>query len=255
MAPQRVPTWFEIAQQVDTLLALPGARERFQQRVKEAAAEWLQRSDQKQQREEARHEAVKRTGVPYGSGLLPVNPKDGSFHWLEDFHDGKPPIEAWLSAKLSPDLDPDDSLPLPVPSGREVSLADRYAVLAAVWDAHWKGNKKISLWGDDDFCQEGFRYWFMVHANNPNLYPEGLSDQDAAIVETWIADVEADLSDGKPATPSETEPLTRKDDGPPKERLTVNLKRKEVAIDGEQFDVSSDLALRWVRVLAKHPHE
>lgn len=136
MASQQSQAWFDIAREVDSLLASPGVRERFRERVKEAAAEWLRRFDEKRQREEARSEAVKQTGVPYGSGRLPADPRDGSFHWLEDLHDGGPPLEAWLPAELSPDLS-DDSLPLPVPAKRGVSLAERYAVLAAVWDARW----------------------------------------------------------------------------------------------------------------------
>ncbi len=124
--------WFDIARKVHALLAVSGARERFRERVKEAAAEWLGRFDAKQKREEARREAVRITGVPCGSGRLPADPKDGSFHWSVDFHEGGPRMEAWLPADLSPDLDPDDSLPLPVPAKREVSLAERYAVLAAV---------------------------------------------------------------------------------------------------------------------------
>ena len=184
--------WFDIAQKVDALLGSPGVKERFREKVQEAAAEWLRRFDEKRQREEARSEAVKRKGVPYGSGRLPADPKDGSFHWLEDFHDGKPPLEAWLSAELSPDLDPDSSPPLPVPAKREVSLAERYAVLAAVWDALWKGDKKINLWADDDFCREGMCYWSLVHADTPGLCTAELSDRDAVIVQTWLADVEAD---------------------------------------------------------------
>ena len=168
MASQQSPKWFGIAQKVDGLLSLPSAKERFRERVKEAAAEWRRRFDAKREREEARSKAVKRTGVPYrvrAEALVRIpapgtkivrpggkrrvaparrakRPKDGSFHWLEDFHDGDPPMEAWLPAELSPDLDPDDSPPLPVPSKREVSLAERYAVLAAVWDAHWGATRR-----------------------------------------------------------------------------------------------------------------
>lgn len=199
MEPQPSKAWFDIAQKVDTLLAQPGARERFRERVKEAAAEWLLRFDKKRQREESRSEAVKQTGVPYGSGRLPADPKDGSFHWLEDFHDGKPPLEAWLAAELLPDLDPDDGPPLPVPKKRVVSLAERYAVLAAVWDARWVGEEKINPWGDDEFCREAICYRFLVHADDPDLSPKGLGDRDVAVVQTWVADVEANLGSRKPA--------------------------------------------------------
>lgn len=197
--------WFDIAQRVDALLIVPGARERFRERVRAAAAEWLRRSNEKRQRQDARSEAVKRTGVPYGDGRLPADPRNGAFHWLEDLHDGRPPMESWLPADLSPDLDPDDGLPLPVPANREVSLAERYAVLAAVWDALWKGDEQINPWVDDEFCPEGNYYRFLVHrvkADDTEFSPAGLSDQDEAVVQTWIADVEADLDSGKPAAVS-----------------------------------------------------
>jgi hypothetical protein len=39
---------------------------------------------------------------------------------------------------------------------------------------------------------------------------------------------------------------------PPLPRLTVDLARKTATLDGVSHDVSSDLALRWVKVLADH---
>ncbi len=42
---------------------------------------------------------------------------------------------------------------------------------------------------------------------------------------------------------------------PPPPRLTVDLARKAITLDGMTFDVPSDNALRWVRVLAQRPGE
>ena len=173
--PQRPLTWLGVAQEVDALLRLPGAKERFREQIKRAAAGWLRRIDEEQRREEARLEAVKQTGVPcfiraeaIAAGIdqskvkeIPTDPKDGSFHCIRiirgtytlppdmappdqenpehrqkriaaafghikaqgfpDVPGGNPyefPLEAWLPAKLSSDLDPDHSLPLPVPGKR-----------------------------------------------------------------------------------------------------------------------------------------
>jgi hypothetical protein len=195
MESQQSPSWSGIAQKVNALLALPGARERFEERVKEAAAESLRRSDLKLQREEARIEALRQTGVPYEAGHLPADPKDGSFCELQDLHDGGAPLEAWLPAELSPDLDPDDSPPPPVPD-REVSPAERYAVLAAVWDVHWRGDKKLNPWIEDENCPEAIWYWSLLRAGDPRLAGARLTDEDAAVVQTWIDDVEADLPSG-----------------------------------------------------------
>jgi hypothetical protein len=38
-------------------------------------------------------------------------------------------------------------------------------------------------------------------------------------------------------------------------RLTVDVARKTITLDGETDDVTSDAALRWVKVLAEHPGE
>lgn len=42
---------------------------------------------------------------------------------------------------------------------------------------------------------------------------------------------------------------------PPPPRLTVNIECKTVTLDGMLHDVTSDLTLRWVKVLTEHPGE
>jgi len=196
--------WFEIAKKVNTLLTSEGAKERFRERVKEAADEWLRRADDKENREEARREAVEKDGVPLWSGHPSKDPKegpeekrkDGSFHWVEAATDegsgARFSLGAWLPRELSPDLDPDDSLPLPVPAKREVSLAERYAVLAAVWDARWKGGQKIDPW-NGEFCREGPFYAMLVDTVKGST-PGHPSDTEAELVRRWIPDVQADLA-------------------------------------------------------------
>ncbi len=39
---------------------------------------------------------------------------------------------------------------------------------------------------------------------------------------------------------------------PPVPRLTVDLDQKTITLDGKSYDVPSDNALRWVKVLADH---
>lgn len=235
MESQQSRAWFGIAQKVDALLALPGARERFQERVKEAAAESLRRSDLKRQREEARIEALKRTGVPYRAGRLPADPKDGSFYELQDLHDGGPDLEAWLPADLSRDLDPDDSPPLPVRDKPEVSLAERYAVLAAVWDVHWKGDRKLNPWFEDENCPEAIWYWSLLRADDPRLSGARLTNEDAAIVQTWIDDVEADLASSTSAKGNQ--------DGTDDRKAGARGKRKrkrKPGPRGPQYDANED---------------
>ena len=125
-------------------------------------------------------------------------------------------LQAWLPAELSPDLDPDASLPLPIPENRAVSLAERYAVLAVVWDVHWDGDEKLDPWREWQHCRPGLMsaeeyarykkegmpgipYAMLVSlvGHTTGNAPTGrLSEKDAVIVQTWLADVEADLGGG-----------------------------------------------------------
>jgi hypothetical protein len=49
--------------------------------------------------------------------------------------------------------------------------------------------------------------------------------------------------------------LARRSAEPPRPRLTVDLARRTLTLDGTTFDVTSENALRWVKVLADHPGE
>ena len=119
--------------------------------------------------------------------------------------------EAAVEWQRGTDLDPDVSPPLPVPD-REVSLAERYTVLAAVWDAVWKGAAKIDLWPEMRWPdeREGIPYKLLVctvhddHNNSEQpIYQHKPSARttakDRGMVWTWLADVESDLTSGNPA--------------------------------------------------------
>src|SRR5262245_32491966 len=61
-------------------------------------------------------------------------------------------------------------------------------------------------------------------------------------------------SAGQPVQPPEALPAPpRRRNGP--RRLVVNLARMTVTLDGTSYDVPSENALRWVRVLVNHPGE
>lgn len=209
MESQKSLTWFGIARRVDALLLSPGARERFRQQVEEAAAEWQRRDDAREERKKARTKSLKRLAhrykrFPDGYGPLLPKPRRASFFWQEIFRDLRKSTEivkeAWLPAELSPDLDPDNSLPLPVPD-RKVSPAERYAVLAAVWDVHWRGEEKLDpcprphtqMWHEEF---KGRLAEIAYYANllvKVRVRADGtcrLSKEDRAIVQTWIAGVE-----------------------------------------------------------------
>jgi len=270
MAPQPSQTWFDIARKVNALLGLPGAREHFRERVEEAAAEWQRRSDAKRKREEARSETLKteapkfkrkwprrrkasqpppkrKRNFPQPGSLLPK--PEGSFYFAEKIlapntgydprTDNRSFLEAWLPAELSPDLDPDDSLPLPVLENREVSLAERYAVLAAVWDARWEGDEKINSWPGpydqmerEEYKREGLPgsayelLVFLVRPTKGDAPTVRLRKKDRAIVQTWIADVEADLASGSHISrPEATKIARRVDTKVDKKKLSTRKKR------------------------------
>lgn len=63
-----------------------------------------------------------------------------------------------------------------------------------------------------------------------------------------LREAAAKLAPGAPSTAGDPPALQEP-------RLTVSLERKAITLDGQVFDVASDMALRWVKVLAMHPGE
>jgi len=251
MEAQQVQAWFGIAQRVNDLLARPGARERFRERVREAAAEWLRRYEEKRKREETRHELAYRVGAP-DHPLFDANrqgdkagmDRENSFLWAgyitnPSEHGHSFPWQARLPAELSADLDPDDTFPLPVPD-REVSLAERYAAVGAVYDALWRGDERIDPWAGlpwpkrsdpqaDQSAREGIVFYklglvHLIHCavdEEPARPSDQLGERDRAAVESWLADVEADLAGGpspqggKSETPEHAEQAVGAEAGAP----------------------------------------
>ncbi len=220
---QQVEPWLEIAEAVHLLVARPGVLGFFRQQVREAAGERLMAFDQKSARAELRRNALKQAGTWRGRQKLPTQPAVGWFHWVETFRgavklpgslktaDGSKrqlkafryikskgfpndldgieyswDVEAWLQPELSPDNDPDDTPPLPVP-GRPVSLLEKFAGLAAVYDAHWRGMETIGPCSDDLADRESNWYALLVQA------AKDLDPTDAVVVRSWLVEVEAEI--------------------------------------------------------------
>lgn len=121
-------------------------------------------------------------------------------------------VEAWLPKALDEpeDVGPADT-PLPVPK-RPVTLVGRYAGLAAVHDAHWRGSELIAPWGvnsrgdedwptplllpeDLDSSTASMWYWHQV------MTAKDLGAKDATAVASWLADVSKDLANKPPKRP------------------------------------------------------
>jgi hypothetical protein len=154
-------------------------------------------------------------------------PKGGPSKWEEDWRpicelakkgsfpddgDGGLPyvfrVEAWLSADLNPDRDGPTN-PLPVPE-TEISLNFKYAGLAAIYDAHWAGSKRIAPWGvvtcggkvspasglpsewktpeEPGSYQAASWYCLLV------MSAKELDDRNTTIVASWVAGVEENLA-------------------------------------------------------------
>jgi hypothetical protein len=96
------------------------------------------------------------------------------------------PVKGWIPKELSPDQDPDDSSPLPVP-GRPVSLVEKFAGLAAVYDAYWRGTEKIGPWSDDLADRES-NWYFLLVRNVANLNPS-----DSTMIRSWLVEIESHL--------------------------------------------------------------
>jgi hypothetical protein len=132
----------------------------------------------------------------------------------DDGDDGLPfvfRVEAFLPDKLSEDRDP-PTAPLPVPeTEKTLSTNFKYAGLAAIYDAHWGSSERIAPW---DVVKSGGKvspasglpsewktpeepgsyraaswYWRLVNS------AKDLDERNTTIVDSWLADVESDLSE------------------------------------------------------------
>ena len=224
--------WQSVAERVADIIRV-SVLEVFRQAVRQVACDRLKTEDERERREEARCEALKKDGVLYRDGSIPEQPgRDWFFHlerlrgsirlppeiamppespkrpeppaclrdrlpregWgdtdkneVETFHkaiatfkeqeqefwpqrakamlpifehvkqrgfptheEGGFPYEFdvcdWLPAELHYDNDPPHESLLPVPR-RALTDAEKMTILAAVYDAHWRGAEKIAPWG------------------------------------------------------------------------------------------------------------
>ena len=113
-------------------------------------------------------------------------------HGFPDDRDGKHSyaywVEGWLPDKeLLPEHDPDDGLPLPVPS-RTVLLPERFAALAAIHDNIVRGDERLGPASEICDDPESIWYSFLV------LRVAELKSFDLPIeVRGWLANVQEEL--------------------------------------------------------------
>ena len=161
----------ELAQQVDWLIREIGIKS-LRDAVRQVAADRVNALDEAERREEARREALVKTGVEYGHQELPERPKEGDwFTWLTTFRGsvkGDPnefdelraagfpseqggeayevDVEGWIPGELSPDQDPHTYDLLPIPR-RGLTVPEKLTILSAIHDAHGRGNELVAPWG------------------------------------------------------------------------------------------------------------
>ncbi len=117
---------------------------------------------------------------------------------LDQCFDLLPTFFAYLPEDLAPRKDPPlPELPLP-PDDRSLSLAERWAGLAAIHDVYWKGDK-INPWPlpaeQDDW--EAWKRWLAEGSKFQQLMERvgRLADTDEPFIARWLKDATADLSD------------------------------------------------------------
>jgi hypothetical protein len=277
--------WQEVAERIAVIIRVSGL-EVFRQAVRQVARERLEIDDHRHRREEARREAIKKTGVLYRDELTPEQPgrewffhletlrgsiklppeialppeppkrpnppaclrdhlpregwSDTDRHGVETFHkaiatfkeqerefwpqrakamlpifehvkqsgfptheEGGFPYEfdvcAWLPGDLNPVEDPQNERLLPVPK-RALTETEKTAVLAAVYDAHWRGSEKVAPWGvsgdqegpvawpsdvERDERRAALGYHFLVSE------AEELGTADLPIVRSWLEELKS----------------------------------------------------------------
>jgi len=104
---------------------------------------------------------------------------------------------AWLPGDLNPVEDPQNERLLPVPK-RALTETEKTVVLAAVYDAHWRGSEKVAPWGvseggdgpevwpteaERDERRAALGYYFLVRE------AEKHGAADLPIVRSWLDEV------------------------------------------------------------------
>jgi hypothetical protein len=143
-------------------------------------------------------------------------------------------------------------LPTPKPSGPQRARALALIGLGFPWD-WWLDPELGRGWKSPLFPLEStvpaFEQWRDAMTLMVRSYMGLAGDEHAASrVGELLAGIDSDRELMNKAAPQAV-------NKPHDTRLTVDLARKIIILDGRKFDVSSDNALQWVKVLADHPGE
>lgn len=188
---------------------------------------------------------VKQRGFP--------NDDDGDFRYEFD-------LCCWLPRKLAPATDPRNEELLPVPR-RELTDVEKIAVLAAIYDAHWRGNEKVAPWGvsDDGSNPEA---WQANGAERDEkraaldyflLFQKALrlDHSDLTVVESWLVDTKSWLSEDllKAGFSEKRQHF----DAHSLSRIEVDLPESRVRLDDTWYEVPTDAALLINECVKSHP--
>jgi len=153
-------------------------------------------------KQKAKHvEEIQAFWPEWSQAILPVfehakqrgfpDDEDGDFDYSFD-------VCCWVPAELDPAKDPRNEALLPCPK-RALTDAEKIAVLAAVYDAHWRGGEKIAPWGvsedgegPDLWPSDGERDDRRAALDYYFLFQEAqqLDDSDLPVVGSWLEELQ-----------------------------------------------------------------
>jgi hypothetical protein len=160
-------------------------RPEYRQRIQDMVCTWAAEHDERQCKVDRRERERQRIADEQGGDM-----------------------EEWIAAGVDPNEDPPADLPLP-PSGRRVTLPEKFAALAAIHDALKWGVEPLNpfpRWPSNDrAANRGMIHFEFLLIEAEKLVSAG----DLGFVEPWLRDVEADLllnapppaADGEAAKP------------------------------------------------------
>ena len=231
----------DVVTRVADLIHRPNALDIFRKQIRQAADERLEVQALGKQRTENRRSHALEHGTVVEGKDHPPRPEKNLVHWIETVHGttkrpkrmdegqlfktlqqqgfpDEPPkegrakddvisyeysFEVWLPEELGPEYDPATNDPLPVPQ-RPVSLAEKYAALAAIYDAYSRGSEKIAPWGTDvrgekpvpengdGASKPAMWYFLLVHGASES---EDDLKSTASSLGLWLKNVTEDLDD------------------------------------------------------------
>jgi hypothetical protein len=244
-----------LASEIAAVTQGPGAISRFREKVgcwckdwrcrDRAEKKWWQRYNEHARQVQGDDRLQNKDAGPPGSGwcfveVQPPRKSAGQVHLPAV-------IGGWVPPELLPENRPDAGYPLPLPGPNCVlTLAEKYALLAAVHDEGLHGTTKLDPWQDSPDDPEGWPYRALRNTTR------GLPAGDKEHVRAILGEVRRDLEQNPPSAKGERKgkggkPPVRQAEARKREQLVQKWRKaKEADVRQKVFCEDNDVSLDYL---------